>query len=58
MYMETSPPIIAADAGAPPLYGTWVMRILAMKFSSSPAKCGTVPEPPELKLNCPGRVLM
>jgi hypothetical protein len=39
----TSPASTAFIAGATPLYGTWTMSMPAVRFRSSPARCGMLP---------------
>ena len=46
-YTSTCPPMTSTMAGAPPLYGTCTMSILASFLSSSAAICARLPGPYE-----------
>src|SRR3954470_9657523 len=50
----TWPPSVDADAGPPPLNGTWVMSTSNASLNNSPARCAGVPLAAEASLNLPG----
>ncbi len=44
-------------AGAPPLYGTWIAWMPAMRLKSSPQRWSELPTPEEAKASFPGSFL-
>ncbi len=49
----TRPPITSVTAGGMPLYGTWIICTPAVRWKSSPARCGADPAPGEAKVSSP-----
>ena len=48
--ISVSPPMVAVNAGPPPLYGTCVISMPRLVLSSSAARCPELPAPPLEKL--------
>ena len=48
-----SPASNACVAGAPPLYGTWMMSVAVSTLNNSPARCPALPLLPDPKASLP-----